>query len=49
MGPSEITPLSAAEQADEALLMGLRLAEGLDLDRLAIVGGSFPERRPSKI
>jgi len=41
-GAIEITPLSAAEQADEALLMGLRLAEGLDLDRLAAVGGLAP-------
>ena len=32
-------PLSQAEQADEALLMGLRLAEGLDLDRLERIGG----------
>jgi oxygen-independent coproporphyrinogen-3 oxidase len=41
-GAVETTPLSAAEQADEALLMGLRLAEGLDLDRLAAVGGLMP-------
>jgi putative oxygen-independent coproporphyrinogen III oxidase len=41
-GAVEITPLSDAEQADEALLMGLRLAEGLDLDRLAAVGGLAP-------
>jgi putative oxygen-independent coproporphyrinogen III oxidase len=41
-GAVEITPLSPAEQADEALLMGLRLAEGLDLDRLAAVGGLEP-------
>jgi oxygen-independent coproporphyrinogen-3 oxidase len=37
-----MTPLSPAEQADEALLMGLRLSEGLDLDRLAAVGGLVP-------
>ena len=41
-GALETTPLSAAEQADEALLMGLRLSEGLDLDRLAAVGGLVP-------
>ena len=37
-GFNEITPLTRNEQADEMLLMGLRLAEGLDLDRLAAVG-----------
>ena len=36
------TPLSREEQADEALLMGLRLEEGLDLDRLAQIGGLRP-------
>ena len=41
-GAVEMTALSDAEQADEALLMGLRLAEGLDLDRLAAVGGLTP-------
>jgi len=41
-GAVEITQLSEAEQADEALLMGLRLAEGLDLDRLAAIGGLTP-------
>jgi len=41
-GAIEMTALSDAEQADEALLMGLRLAEGLDLDRLAAVGGLTP-------
>jgi len=41
-GLAEIVPLSRSEQADEALLMGLRLAEGLDLDRLAGVGGLAP-------
>jgi oxygen-independent coproporphyrinogen-3 oxidase len=35
-------PLSRGEQADEALLMGLRLAEGLDLERLARIGGVRP-------
>ena len=41
-GALETTPLSPAEQADEALLMGLRLGEGLDLGRLAAVGGLIP-------
>jgi putative oxygen-independent coproporphyrinogen III oxidase len=41
-GAVDITPLSSAEQADEALLMGLRLTEGLDLARLAAVGGVVP-------
>ena len=41
-GRSEDTPLSRAEQADECLLMGLRLAEGLDLRRLAAIGGVRP-------
>ena len=31
--------LSAAEAADEYLLMGLRLSEGIDLARLAAIGG----------
>ncbi len=34
--------LTAAEQADEALLMGLRLTEGLGLDRLVALGGVTP-------
>jgi putative oxygen-independent coproporphyrinogen III oxidase len=38
-GIVERLPLSRAEQADEALLMGLRLNEGLDLDRLLAVSG----------
>jgi oxygen-independent coproporphyrinogen-3 oxidase len=41
-GLLEEARLSASEQADEALLMGLRLAEGLDLDRLAEIGGVAP-------
>jgi putative oxygen-independent coproporphyrinogen III oxidase len=45
-GTVEVTPLSDAEQADEALLMGLRLAEGLDLDRLAAVAP--PARRQGR-
>ena len=36
--------LTRAEQADEMLLMGLRLAEGLDLARLADVGGLAPSK-----
>jgi putative oxygen-independent coproporphyrinogen III oxidase len=35
-------PLDRAEQADEALLMGLRLDEGLDLARLVRLGGVRP-------
>lgn len=35
-------PLAVAEQADEALLMGLRLVEGLDLQRLAYLVGMVP-------
>jgi putative oxygen-independent coproporphyrinogen III oxidase len=46
-GMLERTPLSRAEQADEALLMGLRLREGLDLARLAAVSGLAP--RPTAI
>jgi oxygen-independent coproporphyrinogen-3 oxidase len=41
-GLAETTALSAAEEADEALLMGLRLSEGLDLDRLATLTGFAP-------
>jgi putative oxygen-independent coproporphyrinogen III oxidase len=33
-------PLSAADAADEYLLMGLRLSEGIDLSRLAALAGS---------
>ena len=36
------TALDRAEQADEALLMGLRLEEGLDLARLERLGGVRP-------
>ena len=32
--------LSAADCAEEYLLMGLRLSEGIDLARLAAIGGS---------
>jgi putative oxygen-independent coproporphyrinogen III oxidase len=41
-GVAEDIPLGLAEQADEALLMGLRLSEGLDLDRLANLAGLQP-------
>ena len=41
-GVVESLALSRAEQADEALLMGLRLSEGLDLDRLLAVSGTRP-------
>lgn len=39
-GVAERAELSRAEQADEMLLMGLRLEEGVDLDRLAAMGGA---------
>ncbi len=42
-GTIEATRLSTAEQADELLLMGLRLAEGIDLAHLAAVGGVTPD------
>jgi oxygen-independent coproporphyrinogen-3 oxidase len=41
-GVVEETRLSRAEEADEMLLMGLRLAEGLDLDRLERFCGGPP-------
>jgi oxygen-independent coproporphyrinogen-3 oxidase len=41
-GLTEFSALSLTEQADEALLMGLRLMEGLDLDRLARLGRLRP-------
>lgn len=44
-GLVECTGLSASEEADEALLMGLRLAEGMDLDRLASPHGHAPNPR----
>jgi oxygen-independent coproporphyrinogen-3 oxidase len=46
-GVSEDTALASAEEADEMLLMGLRLAEGVDLRRLAAIGGVRPS--PSAI
>ena len=41
-GLTEKSALTAAEQADEMLLMGLRLRDGIDLDRLAALGGVRP-------
>ncbi len=41
-GTLEQSSLSAEEQVNEALLMGLRLSEGLDLTRLATLGGLRP-------
>jgi putative oxygen-independent coproporphyrinogen III oxidase len=44
-GLVEDTVLSRAEEADEMLLMGLRLTEGIDLGRLARLGGVMPSSR----
>ena len=41
-GFAEQVALSRQQQADEALLMGLRLEKGLDLVRLRRVGGAVP-------
>jgi oxygen-independent coproporphyrinogen-3 oxidase len=41
-GLVESSSLTPAEEADEALLMGLRLAEGIDIDRLAALTGFAP-------
>jgi oxygen-independent coproporphyrinogen-3 oxidase len=41
-GIIEATPLAPAEEADEMLLMGLRLGEGVDLDCLQAIGGARP-------
>jgi putative oxygen-independent coproporphyrinogen III oxidase len=41
-GLVEQVALSSRQQADEALLMGLRLEEGLDLQRLRQIGGVTP-------
>ncbi|MGQ0674365.1 MAG: radical SAM family heme chaperone HemW [Hyphomicrobium sp.] len=41
-GFTQISPLTRCEEADEMLLMGLRLKEGLDLERLAKVGDATP-------
>jgi oxygen-independent coproporphyrinogen-3 oxidase len=43
-GFTTATALSRSEQADEALLMGLRIDEGVDLDRLAGIGGVTPAK-----
>jgi putative oxygen-independent coproporphyrinogen III oxidase len=42
-GIAEATSLGRAEEADEALLMGLRLTEGIDLSRLAALTGLAPK------
>jgi oxygen-independent coproporphyrinogen-3 oxidase len=44
-GMLECPALSKTEETDEALLMGLRLAEGIDLRDLAALGGLSPGRR----
>lgn len=41
-GIIEREALTRAEQADELLMMSLRLREGLDIDRLAAIGGVRP-------
>ncbi|MFX8685167.1 hypothetical protein ABTM63_20620, partial [Acinetobacter baumannii] len=41
-GLTELTSLAPAEEADEMLLMGLRLQEGLDLARLTALTGFTP-------
>jgi putative oxygen-independent coproporphyrinogen III oxidase len=41
-GLVEDNALTQAEEADELLLMGLRLAEGVNVDRLAAIGGVVP-------
>jgi putative oxygen-independent coproporphyrinogen III oxidase len=43
-GIVETEHLAATARADELLLMGLRLAEGVDLDRLANIGGVTPRK-----
>ncbi len=43
-GLTEATELSAAEEADEMLLMGLRLSEGVSLDRLEAFGSGLPSQ-----
>jgi putative oxygen-independent coproporphyrinogen III oxidase len=42
-GVVEMTELSPAEQADEMLLMGLRLSEGIDLEHLLAIGKVRPD------
>jgi oxygen-independent coproporphyrinogen-3 oxidase len=41
----EASLLTPDEQADEALLMGLRLSEGIDLDRLRELAGVGPSEK----
>lgn len=41
-GLAEAAALTPSEEADEALLMGMRLSEGLDLNRLAALTGLMP-------
>ncbi len=41
----DFSELSPHEQADELLLMGLRIAEGIDLGRLADIGGVKPSKQ----
>jgi oxygen-independent coproporphyrinogen-3 oxidase len=41
-GIVDCAPLTPAEQADEMLIMGLRLAEGLDVERLGRISGMRP-------
>ncbi|HUS95190.1 MAG TPA: coproporphyrinogen III oxidase, partial [Hyphomicrobiaceae bacterium] len=43
-GMIEMVTLTRHEQADELLLMGLRISEGVDLDRLARIGGMRPSQ-----
>ena len=43
-GRNTLEPLTRDEQADELLLMGLRLGEGIDLTRLANVGHVAPSK-----
>ena len=40
-GTKDSTPLSALDQAQEYLLLGLRISEGIDLDRLTTFGRSY--------
>ncbi len=44
-GMTSTLALSTEEQADEALLMGLRLTEGLDLNRIAAIDGTRPSAK----
>jgi oxygen-independent coproporphyrinogen-3 oxidase len=44
-GLVELTELTRPEQADEMLLMGLRLSEGVDVGQLAALGGVRPDGR----